>query len=149
MLYQAGCLLSHADTAVQFSLHAAGTLNKGDVLAQLAVTLSSQHGKGLLLFVMESAQRISLDSRPEVRTSGIKLLFDIMTRHGVVLLGDEGRVWDMAFPLLMEVAKNVLLSDEAHAQSAPGSSVQVWLSHLRRLVRPWLSQECSHRTVVF
>ena len=71
---------------------------------------------------MESAQRIALDPRPEVRTSGIKLLFDIMTRHSAALAGDEGRVWDMAFPLLMEVAKNVQLSNEAHAQSARGAA---------------------------
>ena len=44
----------------------------------------------------------------------MRLLFDIMTRHGSALCGEEGRVWDMAFPLLMEVAKNAHLSDEAH-----------------------------------
>jgi hypothetical protein len=43
----------------------------------------------------------------QVRTSGIKLLFDIMTRHAAALDGAERRVWGMAFPLLMEVAKNV------------------------------------------
>jgi hypothetical protein len=123
-------LLQYASTDFgisERSLCPAGAPHEGDILAHLATSLSSQHGKELLLFVMESAQRISLDSRPEVRTSGIKLLFDIMTRHGVVLLGDEGRVWDMAFPLLMEVAKNVQLSDEAHAQSAVGASLPVRL----------------------
>lgn len=54
----------------------------------------------------------------QVRTSGVRLLFDIMTRHGAALSGEEGRVWDMAFPLLMEVAKNAHLSDEAHRLAA-------------------------------
>ena len=53
-----------------------------------------------------------------MRTSGVRLLFDIMTRHGSALSGEEGRVWDMAFPLLMEVAKNAHLSDEAHRLAA-------------------------------
>jgi hypothetical protein len=54
----------------------------------------------------------------QVRTSGVRLLFDIITRHGAALSGEEGRVWDMAFPLLMEVAKNAHLSDEAHRLAA-------------------------------
>jgi hypothetical protein len=43
----------------------------------------------------------------QVRSSGIKLLFDIMTRHSAALVGEETRVWGMAFPLLMEVARQV------------------------------------------
>jgi hypothetical protein len=58
------------------------------------------------------------DGGVQVRTSGVRLLFDIITRHGAALKGEEGRVWDMAFPLLMEVAKNAHLSDEAHRLAA-------------------------------
>lgn len=113
-------------------------LAESGALAQLAAALTLERGKDLLLFVMESAQRIALDPRPEVRTSGIKLLFDIMTRHSAALAGDEGRVWDMAFPLLMEVAKNVQLSNEAHAQSGRGVAPQV-------LPPPPLAQPLSAR----
>ena len=94
-------------------------------------------GRELLLFVMECAQRIALEPRPEVRTGGIRLLFDIMTRHGVTLSGEEGLVWDMAFPLLMEVAKNAQLSDEAHRAAAAGtrkSTAQVSMPPLLGLV---------------
>jgi hypothetical protein len=91
-------------------------------MVQLANALSPDACKDLLLFVLESAQRIALEPRPEIRTSGIKLLFDLTTRHGSALSGAEGRVWDMAFPLLMEVAKNVQLSDEAHQTSAGARS---------------------------
>lgn len=94
-------------------------------MTQLASTLSATDCRGLLLFVMECAQRIALEPRPEVRTSGIRLLFDIMTRHGVTLAGEEGLVWDMAFPLLMEVAKNAQLSDEAHRTAAAGTRTRV------------------------
>lgn len=90
-------------------------------MTQLASTLSASDCRELLLFVMECAQRIALEPRPEVRTGGIRLLFDIMTRHGVTLAGEEGLVWDMAFPLLMEVAKNAQLSDEAHRAAAAGT----------------------------
>lgn len=91
------------------------------VMTQLASTLSASDCRELLLFVMECAQRIALEPRPEVRTGGVRLLFDIMTRHGVALAGEEGLVWDMAFPLLMEVAKNAQLSDEAHRAAAAGT----------------------------
>jgi hypothetical protein len=54
-----------------------------------------------------NAQGITSCDCLQVRTSGIKLLFDIMTRHSASLGGEERRVWDMALPLLLEVARNV------------------------------------------
>ena len=54
-----------------------------------------------------STPRSTAASGAQVRSSGIKLLFDIMTRHSAALVGEERRVWDMAFPLLLEVARQV------------------------------------------
>jgi hypothetical protein len=118
---------------------------EGALLAELATSLSLPDCKELLLFVMESAQRIALEPRPEVRTSGIKLLFDIMTRHSVALADEEGRVWDMAFPLLMEVVKNVQLSDEAHSSSNAPTETNALSRGVRSLSvhQVWLVFGCS------
>ena len=55
----------------------------------------------------------------QVRATGIKLLFDIVTRHSGVLTGEECRVWHMAHPLLLSVARNVLPAGTVDADAAP------------------------------
>lgn len=42
--------------------------SEGEVTAQLASTLTAEDCRELLLFVMESSQRIALEPRPEVRS---------------------------------------------------------------------------------
>ena len=49
-------------------MHAVAAASEGEVTAQLASTLTAGDCRELLLFVMESAQRIALEPRPEVRT---------------------------------------------------------------------------------
>lgn len=48
-------------------MHAVAEASEGEVTSQLASTLTAADCKELLLFVMESSQRIALEPRPEVR----------------------------------------------------------------------------------
>ena len=52
-------------------MHAVAAASEGEVTAQLASTLTAGDCRELLLFVMESAQRIALEPRPEVRTTAV------------------------------------------------------------------------------
>jgi hypothetical protein len=106
-------------------------------------------------------QRLSTDTRPEVRNSGVRTLYSVVVSHGSKLSDAQWRqcFWGILFPLLRTVHHMSVTSSREEAspsrtgaQTVPGASylhvwqqqgvhAEQWLRACRPQQRCWASFE--------
>ena len=89
-------------------------------------------------------QRVSIDTRPEVRNSGVRTLYSVVASHGARLsrsAWDEA-LWDILFPLLRTVHQMAATSSREEVIRCPHACY--WQQSLiSKLMAPFLCQCCS------